>query len=92
MVKNDIAGMMKDKLQGKYTKIALAEVITAFEESVIEAVADGEEVNLAGFMKIGSKDVPARVVRNPKTGETIDKPAGRKVVIKSLKNLKDCVE
>ena len=36
-----------------------------------EALADGEEVRIAGFVTFGTRRRPARTGRNPRTGEAV---------------------
>ncbi|TAN50869.1 MAG: HU family DNA-binding protein [Methylococcaceae bacterium] len=62
----------------------LAVVITA-------ALADGDEVTLPHLGKFTIKERAARQGRNPATGEAITIPAGRAVVFKPVKALKDAV-
>ena len=46
-------------------------VNTVFEE-IIEALAKGDRVELRGFGAFSVKNRPARVGRNPRTGEQVD--------------------
>ena len=92
VVRNDVIGAIKDKTDGEFTKVQIDKILSAYEETIVDAVASGEEVNLTGFIKIGSKDVPERVCRNPKTGDTFTKEASKKVFLKALKGLKECVK
>lgn len=52
-------------------------VIAAIEEAVVA----GEVVKIPGFLTIEPKLTVARVARNPKSGEAINVPAGRKVSV-----------
>ncbi len=49
----------------------------------------GGEAPLPGIGKLAVKDTAARKGRNPKTGEAIDIPAGRKVVVSLSKEFKE---
>lgn len=49
----------------------------------------GGEVTLPGIGKLAVKTTAARKARNPRTGEAIDIPAGRKLVLKPGKEIKD---
>ena len=46
---------------------------------------------IPGFLKFSVGDQEARVARNPRTGETIDVPAKKKVKVKILERLKSSV-
>jgi len=58
--------------------------------SVIAAeLLGGGEVSLPGLGKLKVKETNARAGRNPRTGEVIDIPAGRKVVFAPGKEFKE---
>ncbi len=59
---------------------------------VIEAVAaKGEQVTISGFAKFARVDRPARMARNPATGEPVKVKASKKAKITPLKGFKDSV-
>lgn len=59
---------------------------------VIEAVAaKGEQVTISGFAKFARVDRPARMARNPATGEPVRVKASKKAKITALKGFKDAV-
>lgn len=65
--------------------------VTAVLDSVKEAVANGDKVQLVGF---GTFEVRARAARtglNPKTKETIKIPASKAPAFKAGKAFKDAV-
>ena len=67
-------------------------ILAAEAEVVHEALCKGEAVAiLNGGAKALIKDVAARTVRNPSTGESFNKPAGRAIKIKPLSALKSLV-
>jgi DNA-binding protein HU-beta len=76
------AAMGADKRTASAALDALAAVAA-------RTVAGGGTLTLPGVGKIVSRDRPARDVRNPRTGETIRKPAGRQVKFALAKALKD---
>lgn len=65
---------------------------TLIVDEVLQAISDGVAadgvVSLPGFGSFTAKDVPARQVRNPATGETMPKPATRRVSFKAGNQLK----
>jgi len=63
---------------------SLVDIITA-------SVASGEDVAISGFAKFRRIDRPARLARNPATGETVRVKAKRVARITPLKNFKDAV-
>jgi DNA-binding protein HU-beta len=63
--------------------------LTALLEIITETVAAGDPVAISGFAKFARVDRPARMGRNPATGETIRIKATRRVRITPLKAFKD---
>ena len=66
-------------------------VVNATFNAIAEALKAGDKVQLIGFGTFEVKDVAAREGRNPKTGETIAIPAGKKPAFSASKALKDAV-
>lgn len=77
----------KTELTKKDSEAALAAVV----ESITEALAKGDKVQLIGFGTFEVKNRPARLGRNPKSGELIEIAAGKTPVFKAGKALKDKV-
>lgn len=67
------------------------EFLKAFQEVVTAVVAKGEPITITGFAKFVKVDRPARMGRNPATGETIRIKASKKARITPLKAFKDAV-
>jgi len=67
------------------------EVLRGVTEVVMAAVAAGEPVAISGFAKFAPVVRPARMGRNPRTGEAVPIPARRRVRVTVLKALKDTV-
>ena len=63
--------------------------------AVLDVIADslkkGDKVQLIGFGTFEAKKRPARVARNPRTGESVKIPACKAPVFKAGKALKDTV-
>ena len=66
-------------------------VLNAFVDSVSGSLAKGEKVQLIGFGTFERKDRPARVARNPRTGEEVKIAASKAPAFKAGKALKDQV-
>ena len=67
------------------------EVLKGFQDVVTAVVAQGEPVNISGFAKFVKVNRPARMGRNPATGEPIKIKASKKARITPLKAFKDAV-
>lgn len=65
--------------------------LDALGEIVNREVAGGGAVTLPGIGKVFCRERPARMVRNPATGEQIRKPADKVAKVTIAKALKDSV-
>jgi DNA-binding protein HU-beta len=65
--------------------------LKGFTDVVTATVAKGEPVAISGFLKLAKVSRPARMGRNPATGETIRIKASKKVRVTALKAFKDAV-
>ncbi|MDR9831690.1 HU family DNA-binding protein, partial [Vibrio sp. FNV 38] len=63
----------------------------AFVEVVTETLKAGDKVQLIGFGTFEAKERPARVARNPRTGESVKIAACKAPAFKAGKALKDLV-
>ena len=64
-------------------------VLNAFTDTVIEALKEGDKVQMMGFGTFEVKERAARVGRKPSTGESIEIPAKKIPVFKAGKAFKD---
>ena len=87
MNKTELVAAVQEATQLK-KKDAEAAVV-AFVDTIKEALTKGEKVQLIGFGTFESKERPARVARNPRTGEEIKVKASKAPVFKASKALKD---
>jgi len=75
---------------GMETKQANA-VVTDVFESVVAHLRSGDRVRIGGFGILEVKDRPARMGRNPATGEAVQIAASRKVAFRVAKDLKSTI-
>lgn len=66
-----------------------ARVVEGTIDVILATVAKGEVVNLSGFAKFAKVHRPARIARNPATGEQIKVKAKNVAKITALKGFKD---
>lgn len=71
---------------------AAGNVVDAVFEVIAEALASGEEVRVAGFGIFGTRRLPARTGRNPRTGERIEVAASTAPTFRGGKRLRDAVQ
>ena len=67
------------------------EWLTSFTDLITATVATGQDVAISGFAKFRRIDRPARMARNPATGEMVKVKAKRVARITPLKAFKDAV-
>ena len=75
----------KSELNKKQAEAAL----NAFTDTVIEALKEGDKIQLVGFGTFEVKERAARIGRKPSTGESIEIPAKKTPVFKAGKGFKD---
>ncbi len=73
------------------TKEASEAVVTTTFESITEALAKGERVELRGFGTFAIRQRRGRIGRNPKTGVSVSVPAKRVPFFKMGKRLRALV-
>ena len=65
--------------------------LKGFTDVITAVVSKGEPVAISGFAKFSKVERPARMGRNPATGEAIKIKASKKARITPLKGFKDAV-
>lgn len=75
--KGELANRLVEKQVVKSTSEA-NKVLNGLLESIEEALASGDEVRLTGFGTFRVNDTKERTGRNPRTGEAIKIPAGKR--------------
>ncbi len=68
------------------------DVVKAVFDSIVEALADGEKVSLAGFGTFAVKERPAHTGKNPRTGEALKIEASKVPAFKAAAALKDALK
>lgn len=70
-----------------YTKKTVTAVLECLPIAARAQIESGGAFVIGGVVRLTPVDVPARTVRNPKTGETVQAPARVRVKAKSLVKL-----
>ena len=73
------------------TNSSAERALNAVIETLTEALSAGDKVKLVDFGSFEVRNRPARVARNPRTGEQIEIAASKAPVFKAGKALKDSV-
>lgn len=92
MTKAQLAALVAERTG--LTKRQANEVVDVVFGIITEALTkeqNAEPVNIAGFGKFVVKVRPRRTVRNPQTGETIEKPETKVLAFRPAKQLKEAV-
>ena len=84
---------MADRLANRLglNKAVARDAVDGVFEAISEALANGEEVRLAGFGTFAAGRRAARSGRNPQTGEVLSMPASKTPSFKAGKALRDAV-
>ena len=89
MRKFDIAAHVADR--ASLPKAEAEYAVNALLEAIRGALASGEKVSLVGFGTFSARSRPARMGRNPRTGESIAIAASKTPSFKAGKALRDAV-
>jgi DNA-binding protein HU-beta len=72
-------------------KQQLGEIVETLFVSIVDHLKAGDRVRINGLGIIEVKDRPARMGRNPATGEAIQIKASKKIAFRASKELKDTI-
>ncbi|MBE6982808.1 MAG: HU family DNA-binding protein [Ruminococcaceae bacterium] len=89
MTKTELIAAVAEK--AGLTKKDADRVVAATFETIAQALANGDKVQISGFGIFDTKKREARTGLNPRTKETIQIPASTQPVFKAGKALKDVV-
>jgi DNA-binding protein HU-beta len=74
------------------TKVQAEQAIECILDSIVSTLKSGKEVSISGFGIFAAKDRPARIARNPRTGESVNVSATRVPKFRAAKALKEAVK
>ncbi len=87
MNKSEFASFLASRHE--FTQTEANKVVTAFVDSVQQALSQGESVNIIGFGSFSVVRREERSGRNPKTGQTMTIEAYNQPTFKAGKSLKE---
>ncbi len=90
MNKADLVNALKS--QNGFTRQQAEKVVDIFFDTMSNALASGERVEIRGFGSIFVKDYKAHVGRNPKTGDPVQVKPKRLPFFRCGKELKERVD
>lgn len=91
MTKTDLIEKVSEKTAG-LTKKQTEIVVNMLFDSIKEALAIGDKIEIRGFGSFRIRNRRNREGRNPKTGETVSVPEKRVPFFKAGKELKELVD
>jgi DNA-binding protein HU-beta len=86
MTKAELVAAMADK--AGLNRAQAKDALEAFISSVTSALKSGEDVRLVGFGAFKAVSRPAGLARNPRTGETVKRPASKTCRFQAGESLK----
>ena len=89
MNKTDLVNVIA--AEAELSKKQAEAAVNATIDAIANALKSGDKVQLIGFGTFEAKETEAKQGRNPKTGEPITIPAGKRISFKASKNLKEVV-
>ena len=84
-----IAGELAEKHE--MSKKAMGELLAAFIDLTVKHLKKGAKVRVTGLGIFQVKKRPARMGRNPATGEAIKIKASKKLAFRAAKEVKDAI-
>lgn len=77
MTKSDLVTKVSLKIGPKITKMECSLVVNLLFSSIMEALEQGNSIEIRGFGTFKVRDRKARMGQNPNTGESVAVPARR---------------
>jgi DNA-binding protein HU-beta len=87
--RSDVVAAIAEK--AGLTKTQADAALSALQDTLVSSLAKGEAVKLTGLLSVERVERAARTGRNPRTGESIEIPAGFGVKISAGSVLKNAV-
>ena len=92
MNKTELITKVQENIDINVSKKDLATIIDGITTTIINTVASGEKVSLAGFGNFEVAERAARTGRNPKTGEPLEIAASKSPKFHALTGFKNAVK
>ena len=90
MTKSELIAKLAEQNPDLYHR-DIEQLVTTVLDTISDALAAGDRVELRGFGAFSVRHHKARKGRNPRTGEAIQIPASKQPKFKAGKGLKDAV-
>lgn len=88
MIKSELVQKIADRNPHLYHR-DIEKIVNTVLDQIIDALKDGDRVELRGFGAFSAKSRNARMGRNPRTGESVEVVAKRVPFFKTGKELRE---
>lgn len=95
MVKKDLAKILRNEmccLGENVTWVSAKSAVDGLLNAIEQELIHGGKITMRGLGTFYTKPTAARVGRNPKTGETVNIPAGRALRFRFSKGLREALK
>ena len=90
MIKSELVQKIAEKNPHLYHR-DIERIVNTVLDEIINALKEGDRVELRGFGAFSAKARNARMGRNPRTGEPVKIKASKKVAFRVAKELKEVI-
>ena len=80
------------RAEGSLSRQQAESVVNAIFDSMVQALQDGEKIEIRGLGSFTIRERKAREARNPKTGDAVEIPAKKMPFFKTGKELRERVD
>ncbi|MBN3859654.1 integration host factor subunit beta [Neisseriaceae bacterium PsAf] len=91
LINQIVESSMSQDLEKLNSKVVIEQSVKVIVDSMTRSLARGQRIEIRGFGSFDLNDRPARVGRNPRTGEKVDIPAKKVPHFKPGKELRERV-
>ena len=88
MLKGDLINLVAERMNG-YMKKDISQAIDIIIETISEALAAGQRVEIRGFGSFSVRQRRARTTKNPRTGKIMKIPSRKNLHFAMSKSLKE---
>lgn len=92
MVDAILESMPEQTKRGTASRLQVESFLEAFANVAAAELLGGGEITLPGIGKIKTVARKARTGRNPRTGQTIEIPAGRRLAVSAFRDFRDALK
>ena len=88
MLKGDLINLVAEKMNG-YMKKDISQAIDIILDTISDALAEGQRVEIRGFGSFSVRQRRARTTKNPRTGKVMKIPPRKNLHFAMSKSLKE---